>query len=233
MTAKIGINGFGRIGRLILRIWAERIRNGNPPPWDVVAVNSRSSTKIKGHMLKYDTVYHHFDSEYDEGSDEIHLRDIGKTIKCLIVNDPSELPWKEMGVDVAVEATGKFTKRVDCMKHLDAGAKKVFISAPGKGDGPDLTVVWGVNHDLYDPSRHNIVSNASCTTNCLAPMTKVLNDNFGIQAGIMTTIHAYTASQNILDNSHKDLRRARACACNIIPTTVSYTHLTLPTNREV
>ncbi len=219
MTAKIGINGFGRIGRLILRIWADRIRRGEEVPWDIVAINSRSSTKVKGHMLRYDTVYHQFDCEYDEEADEIRLPDIGKTIKCLICNDPSELPWKDLGVDVAVEATGKFTKRVDCMKHIESGAKKVFISAPGKGEGPDLTVVWGINHELYDPSKHMIVSNASCTTNCLAPMATVLDREFGINCGLMLTIHAYTASQNILDNSHKDLRRARACACNMIPTT--------------
>ena len=218
MTAKVAINGFGRIGRLIVRIWAERLRRGEDVPFDIVAVNSRSATKIKGHTLKYDTVYHRFNCETDESGNEIRLPDIGKTIKCLIVNSPSELPWKDMGVDIAVEATGKFTKREDCKKHLDAGAKKVFISAPGKGDGPDLTVVWGVNHKLYDPKAHNIVSNASCTTNCLAPMVKVLNENCGIEAGLMTTVHSYTSSQNVLDNSHKDLRRARACACNIIPT---------------
>jgi glyceraldehyde 3-phosphate dehydrogenase len=219
MTAKVGINGFGRIGRLILRIWAERLRKGMSVPWDIVAVNSRSSTKIKGHTLRYDTIYHRFDCEYDENANEIHLPDLGKTIKCLIHDKPEDLPWKDLGVDFAVEATGKFTKRVDCMKHIDAGAKKVFISAPGKGDGPDLTVVYGVNHENYDPAKHVIVSNASCTTNCLAPMTRVIFDNFGIKAGLMTTVHSYTATQNILDNSHKDLRRARACACNIIPTT--------------
>jgi len=219
MTVKVGINGFGRIGRLIVRIWAGRIRRGEEVPFDIVAVNSRSSTKVKGHTLKHDTVYHKFNCEYDESTNDIHLPDIGKTIKCLIVGTPGELPWADMGVDIAVEATGKFTKRVDCLKHIEAGAKKVFISAPGKGDGPDLTVVWGINHTDFDPDKHAIVSNASCTTNCLAPMVKVLNDNLGIEAGLMCTTHAYTASQNILDNSHKDLRRARACACNIIPTT--------------
>ena len=219
MTVKIGINGFGRIGRLIVRIWAERLRRGEDVPWDIVAVNSRSKTKIKGHTLKYDTVYHHFDCDYSEDADEIYLPDLGKTIKCLTANDPSELPWKELGVDISVEATGKFTDRQGCMKQMEAGARKVFITAPGKGEGPDLTVVWGVNHEDYDPSKHDIVSNASCTTNCLAPMTKVLHEGLGIEAGLMLTIHAYTATQNILDNSHKDLRRARACACNMIPTT--------------
>ncbi len=219
MTVKVGINGFGRIGRLILRIWADRIRRGQEVPWDIVAVNSRSSTRIKGHTLRYDTVYHKFDCEYDEDANEIRLPDLGKTIKCLIHNKPEDLPWADLGVDVAIEATGKFTKRVDCLKHIESGAKKVFISAPGKGDGPDVTVVYGVNHTDYDPARHNIVSNASCTTNCLAPVTKVLQDKLGIEAGLMLTIHAYTATQNILDNSHKDLRRARACACNLIPTT--------------
>ncbi|MFH1675492.1 MAG: type I glyceraldehyde-3-phosphate dehydrogenase, partial [bacterium] len=147
------------------------------------------------------------------------LPDIGKTIKCLTINTPAELPWKDMGVDIAVEATGKFTERKACMTHLDAGAKRIFISAPGKGDGPDLTVVWGVNHKLYDPSKHIIVSNASCTTNCLAPIAKVLHENLGIEAGLMLTVHSYTATQNLLDNSHKDLRRSRAAACNLIPTT--------------
>jgi glyceraldehyde-3-phosphate dehydrogenase type I len=218
MTMKIGINGFGRIGRLIVRIWAERLRNGENLPWDIVAVNSRSNTKIKGHTLKYDTVYHRFDCDYDENANEIYLKDIGKTIKCLTVNEPAALPWKDMGIDFAVEATGKFTEREKCMKHIDAGAKKVFITAPGKGEGPDLTVVWGINHEKYDPSKHVIISNASCTTNCLAPMARVLHDGLGIEAGLMLTIHAYTATQNILDNSHKDLRRARACACNLIPT---------------
>ncbi len=219
MTVKVGINGFGRIGRLIVRIWAERIRKGEEMPWDIVAVNSRSKTKVKGHTLKFDTVYGRFNCEYDEDTDEIHLPDIGKTIKCLICKDPSELPWKEMGVDISIEATGKFTDRKGCMMHLDAGAKRVFISAPGKGDGPDLTVVWGINHELYNPSEHIIVSNASCTTNCLAPLALVLNDSLGVEAGLMTTIHAYTPTQNLLDNSHKDLRRARAAACNLIPTT--------------
>jgi len=223
MTVKVGINGFGRIGRLIIRIWANRLRNGETLPWDIVAVNSRSSTKIKGHTLKYDTVYHRFDCEIDEEANEIRLPDIGKTIKCLQVNKPDELPWKEMGVDLSIEATGKFTTREGCMMHLAAGAKKVFISAPGKGEGPDVTVVYGVNHEDYNPAEHKIVSNASCTTNCLAPMVKVLNNALGVEAGLMLTIHAYTASQNILDNSHKDLRRARACACNMIPTTTGAT----------
>ncbi len=218
MAAKVGINGFGRIGRLILRIWAERLRKGEKLPWDIVAINSRSSTKTKGHTLRYDTVYHRFDCEYDEGANEVRLPDIGKTIKCLVHNDPSELPWKDLGVDIAVEATGKFNEREACMKHIKAGAKKAFLSAPGKGDGPDLTVVWGVNHTDYDPKKHVIVSNASCTTNCLAPLAKVLHEGLGIQAGLMLTIHAYTSTQNILDNSHKDLRRARAAACNMIPT---------------
>lgn len=219
MTVKVGINGFGRIGRLVVRIWAEALRNGEQLPWDIVAVNSRSKTKIKGHTLKYDTVYGRFDCEYDEDKDEIYLPDLGKTIKCLVANTPDELPWKEMGVDVSVEATGKFTDRKGCQAQLDAGAKRVFITAPGKGEGPDLTVVYGINHKLYDPAKHVIVSNASCTTNCLAPMAKVLNDSLGIEAGLMVTVHAYTATQNLLDNSHKDLRRARAAACNLIPTT--------------
>ena len=219
MTVKVGINGFGRIGRIIFRIWANRIRAGENVPWDIVAVNSRSKTQIKGHTLKYDTVYGRFNCEYDEGSDEIRLPDIGKTIKCLTCDDPSTLPWKKMGVDVSVEATGKFTDRAGCQKQLDAGAKKVFISAPGKGEGPDLTVVWGINQDSYNPAKHKIISNASCTTNCLAPLVKVLNDGLGIEAGLMLTVHAFTATQNLLDNSHKDLRRARGASLNLIPTT--------------
>jgi glyceraldehyde 3-phosphate dehydrogenase len=135
-----------------------------------------------------------------------------------VANNPAELPWKDLGIDISIEATGKFADREGCMKQIQAGAKKVFLSAPGKGDGPDFTVVWGVNHEKYDPAKHMIVSNASCTTNCLAPMTKVLQDGLGIEAGLMLTIHSYTATQNILDNSHKDLRRARACALNMIPT---------------
>jgi glyceraldehyde 3-phosphate dehydrogenase len=218
MSVKVGINGFGRIGRLIVRIWAERIRRGEDPGWEIVAVNSRSRTQIKGHTLKFDTIYGRFNSEYNETTNEITLPDIGKTIKCLECNDPSELPWKEMGVDISIEATGKFTDREGCQKQLDAGAKKVFISAPGKGDGPDVTFVWGINHGLYDPGKHNIISNASCTTNCLAPISKVLNDSLGIEAGLMLTVHAYTATQNLLDNSHKDLRRARGAALNLIPT---------------
>lgn len=223
MTVKVGVNGFGRIGRLILRIWAERIRKGEDMPWDIVAVNSRSSTKIKGHTLKFDSVYHRFDCEYDESADEIRLPDIGKTVKCLIHNDPSELPWKDMGVDIAVEATGKFADRKGSMKHLDAGANRVFISAAGKGEGPDVTVVYGVNHEDYDPEKHKIVSNASCTTNCVAPMAKILHDAFGIECGLMMTAHSYTSSQNLLDNSHKNLRRGRAAALNLVPTTTGAT----------
>jgi glyceraldehyde 3-phosphate dehydrogenase len=218
MTVKVGINGFGRIGRIIARNWAGRLRHGEKVPWDIVAVNDITTPKIMEHTLKYDTIYHKFDCELDEAASEIQLKDLGKKIKLLSYRDPAELPWKDMGVDVVIESTGIFTDRPGCEKHLKAGAKKVFISAPGKGDGPDLTVVHGVNHELYDPKKHNIISNASCTTNCLAPVAKVLHEGIGIEAGLMTTIHAYTHDQNLVDGIHKDLRRARAAAINMVPT---------------
>lgn len=214
---KVGINGFGRIGRLIVRIWAERLRQGKDVPFDIAAVNSRSRTGIKGHNLKYDTIYGRFDCEYDEDADEIRLPDLGKTIRCLQCLEFSELPWEDLGVQVAIEATGKCRARPGCKKHFISGAKRVLLTAPGKG--PDLTLVWGVNHELYDPAQHAIISNASCTTNCLAPLVKVLHESLGIVAGVMTTIHAVTPSQNLLDNSHKDLHRARAATWNMIPTT--------------
>lgn len=219
MTVKVGINGFGRIGHLIYRDWAQRIRKGQNMPYEIVAANDVTDAKTLAHTLKYDTAYGLFDCSCDVDKSEIHVPDIGRTIKILSIKDPAELPWKDLGVDIVVESTGKFTDGEGCSKHIKAGAKKVLISAPGKGEGIDLTVVHGVNHTLYDASKHNIISNASCTTNCLAPIAKVLNDNLGIEAGLMTTVHSYTADQRLVDGIHKDYRRARAAAYNMIPTT--------------
>jgi glyceraldehyde 3-phosphate dehydrogenase len=218
MTVKIGINGFGRIGRLIVRNWVGRLRAGEKVPWDIVAVNDISTSQVMAHTLKYDTTYRFCDCMLDEKADEIVFKDLGKRIKLLTHKDPAELPWKALDTPLILEATGKFTDREGCDKHIKAGAKKVMISAPGKGDGPDLTVVHGVNHEMYDPAKHVVISNASCTTNCLAPISKVLNDSFKIEAGLMVTVHSYTGDQNLVDGIHKDLRRARAAACNIVPT---------------
>jgi glyceraldehyde-3-phosphate dehydrogenase type I len=218
MTVKVGINGFGRIGHLIYRNWAIRVRKGEKVPYEIVAANDITDAKTLCHTLKYDTAYGFFDCTCDADKSEIQVPDIKRSIKILSVKDPADIPWKDMGVDVVIESTGKFTDRESCDKHRKAGAKKIIISAPGKGDGPDLTVVYGVNHQLYDAAKHNVISNASCTTNCLAPIAKVLNDNFGIEAGLMTTVHSYTADQRLVDGIHKDLRRARAAACNMIPT---------------
>jgi glyceraldehyde 3-phosphate dehydrogenase len=209
MSVKIGINGFGRIGRNFLRA-AKR----QGMDFDFVAVNDITDAKTLAHLLKYDSVLGTFDGEvgvYDEG-----ITVDGDELRVLAVRDPAELPWKELGVQIVIESTGLFTKREDADKHIAAGAEKVIISAPAKGE--DATVVLGVNDETYDPAQHNVISNASCTTNCVAPMAKVLDDAFGIEQGFMTTIHAYTNDQNILDLPHKDLRRARAAALNIIPT---------------
>jgi glyceraldehyde 3-phosphate dehydrogenase len=206
---RIGINGFGRIGRNFLRA-AKR----QGMDFDFVAVNDITDAKTLAHLLKYDSVLGTFDGEvgvYDEG-----ITVDGDELRVLAVRDPAELPWKELGVQIVIESTGLFTKREDADKHIAAGAEKVIISAPAKGE--DATVVLGVNDETYDPAQHNVISNASCTTNCVAPMAKVLDDAFGIEQGFMTTIHAYTNDQNILDLPHKDLRRARAAALNIIPT---------------
>jgi glyceraldehyde 3-phosphate dehydrogenase len=209
MSVKIGINGFGRIGRNFLRA-AKR----QGMDFDFVAVNDITDAKTLAHLLKYDSVLGTFDGEvgvYDEG-----ITVDGDELRVLAVRDPAELPWKELGVQIVIESTGLFTKREDADKHIAAGAEKVIISAPAKGE--DATVVLGVNDETYDPAQHNVISNASCTTNCVAPMAKVLDDAFGIEQGFMTTIHAYTNDQNILDLPHTDLRRARAAALNIIPT---------------
>ncbi len=209
MAIKIGINGFGRIGRQVFRIMAER------GGFDVVAVNDLTDAATLAHLLKYDSVHGRFDADVKVDGDDIVVD--GDRLKVLAEKDPAKLPWGELGAEVVVESTGKFRDRESASKHLAAGAKRVLISAPGKD--PDWTVVLGVNGDDYDPEKHFIISNASCTTNCLAPVAKVLMDNFGVEAGIMTTIHAYTNDQRILDFPHKDLRRARAAAVSMIPTT--------------
>ena len=209
MATKIGINGFGRIGRQSLKAIMD-----NYPDLEVVAINDLVSTEMNAHLFKYDSNYGKFDGEVAVDGD--HLVINGKKIKVLAERDPAALPWGDMGVQMVLESTGIFTKRDGAMKHIQAGAKKVVISAPAKEE--DLTVVLGVNHDQYDPDKHHIISNASCTTNCLAPPAKVLHDKWGIQQGFMTTIHAYTNDQRILDLPHSDMRRARAAALNIIPT---------------
>ena len=211
MATKVGINGFGRIGRQVFKA----IRDYYPDTLEVVAVNDIGDVATMAHLLKYDSNYGKFDGtvEIVEGG----LNVDGKFLKVLAERDPANLPWGDMGVDIVVESTGLFRTGETAGKHIEAGAKKVIISAPAKGE--DLTVVIGVNDDQYDSAKHHIVSNASCTTNCLAPAAKVVNDSFGIVKGLMTTIHAYTNDQKILDLPHKDLRRARAAAMSIIPTT--------------
>ncbi len=209
MGVKIGINGFGRIGRNFFRAAKQQGKD-----WDFVAVNDITDSKTLAHLLKYDSVLGTFDAEVGVAPDGISVD--GDVLRVLAVRDPAELPWKDLGAQIVIESTGLFTKREDADKHIAAGAQKVIISAPAKGE--DVTVVLGVNDELYDPASHNVISNASCTTNCVAPMAKVLDDAFGIEQGFMTTIHAYTNDQNILDLPHKDLRRARAAALNIIPT---------------
>ncbi len=213
MTVRVGINGFGRIGRNFWR--AVHAGAGAATDIEIVAVNDLADIATMAHLLKYDTLLGTLPEEVSVDGDVIKVG--AKEIKILAVRDPAELPWGDLGVDVVVESTGRFTKAADAGKHLAAGASKVIISAPATGE--DITIVMGVNDDDYDAARHHIISNASCTTNCVAPMAKVLHDSFGIQRGLMTTVHAYTNDQVILDFPHKDLRRARAAAQNIIPTT--------------
>jgi len=213
MSIKVGINGFGRIGRQFFRAKLKYDKNNNV---DIVAINDLYDPKVLAHLLKYDSIYGILDADIEAGDDYIKVND--EKIAVTSIKDPAQLPWKDMGIDVAVESTGLFRKREDAKKHLDAGAKKVLVTAPMKGDGADITLVLGVNQENYDKNQHNIISNASCTTNALAPVCKVLNDNFVIKRGIMTTIHAYTNDQKILDLPHKDLRRARAAALSAIPT---------------
>jgi len=210
MAIRVAINGFGRIGRLVFRAAMEKKAN-----IDFVAINDLGDIKTMAHLLKYDSVHGRPPFEVEAESDGIVVN--GKKIPLVSQPDPAKLPWKEMEVDLVVESTGRFRDRENASKHLQAGAKKVLISAPAKN--PDITIVLGVNHNEYDPEKHNILSNASCTTNCVAPVTKVLDDNFGVVRGLMTTAHAYTNDQRILDLVHRDLRRARAGAINIIPTT--------------
>jgi glyceraldehyde 3-phosphate dehydrogenase len=209
MALKVGINGFGRIGRNIMRAALGRT------DIDFVAVNDLTDAKTLAHLLKYDSVLGPIDAAVEARDGAIAVN--GDEFKVLAVKDPAQLPWKDLGVDVVFEGTGIFTKRDDAAKHLTAGAKKVIITAPATG--PDVTIVLGVNDGAYDKKAHHIVSNASCTTNCLAPVAKVLDETFGIRRGWMTTVHAYTNDQNLLDLPHKDLRRARAAAMSIIPTT--------------
>ena len=209
MTTRVGINGFGRIGRNFFRAALEQGAN-----LEIVAVNDLTSPEALAHLLKYDSVTGRLGVSV-EAKDGNLIVD-GKAIKVLAERDPANLPWAELGVDIVIESTGFFTKAVDAQKHIDAGAKKVLISAPASGE--DITIVLGVNDALYDPENHHIISNASCTTNCLGPLAKVLNDSFGIERGLMTTIHAYTADQNLQDGPHPDLRRARAAAINMVPT---------------
>lgn len=209
MTTRIGINGFGRIGRNYFRA---ALAQG--ADLEIVAVNDLTSPEALAHLFKYDSVGGRL-AETIEVKDGNIVVD-GKTVKVLAERDPAQLPWGELGVDIVIESTGFFTKAADAQKHIDAGAKKVLISAPASDE--DITIVMGVNDGLYDPAAHNIISNASCTTNCLGPLAKVINDSFGIERGLMTTIHAYTADQNLQDGPHKDLRRARAAAINMVPT---------------
>jgi glyceraldehyde 3-phosphate dehydrogenase len=212
MAAKIGINGFGRIGRLLYRA---ALAKGSKD-LDFVAVNDLPvGTKTLAHLLKYDSTFGTLDAKVEAKEDSLVVN--GNTLKVLSAKSPAEIPWKDHGVDVVIESSGVFTDKEKCIGHItNGGAKKIIISAPAKGE--DITIVLGVNDKKYDPAKHNIISNASCTTNCLAPMAKVLLDNFGIKSGLMTTIHSYTNDQRILDFPHKDLRRARAAALSMIPT---------------
>ena len=210
MAVKVGINGFGRIGRNVVRAAQQQGAD-----LDFIAVNDITTPQTLAHLLKYDTILGRFPGTVAVDGDSIVIN--GKRVKVLAERDPANLPWGELGVDVVIESTGRFTDATKAKAHIDAGARKVVISAPAKNE--DLTVVIGVNDKAYDPAKHHIISNASCTTNCLAPVAKVLNDAFGIESGLMTTVHAYTNDQVILDAPHKDLRRARAAAQAIIPTT--------------
>lgn len=208
-VAKVGINGFGRIGRNVFRAAL------NNPEIEIIAVNDLTDAATLAHLLKYDSIHGTFDADVAVDGDNLVVN--GKKVKVLAQTDPAKLPWGELGVDIVVESTGRFTVGEKAKAHIAGGAKKVIISAPAKGE--DITIVMGVNETKYDAAKHNIVSNASCTTNCLAPFTKVLLENFGIESGLMTTVHSYTNDQRILDLPHSDLRRARAAAMSIIPTT--------------
>ena len=210
MVPRVAINGFGRIGRLSLRAMLQRHKK----ELDVVAINDMADLQTNAHLFRYDSTYGIYPGEIQVGEGVLIID--GRNVVVLNQKDPSRLPWKQLSVDIVIESTGVFTEAAQVRAHLDAGAKKVIVTAPAKDE--DLTVVLGVNDSEYNPRKHHIVSNASCTTNCLAPVAKVLHDHFGIERGLMTTIHAYTNDQRILDLTHKDLRRARAAAMNIVPT---------------
>jgi glyceraldehyde 3-phosphate dehydrogenase len=211
MAIRVGINGFGRIGRQVLRAAKQQ----DVADIDIVAVNDLTDTKTLAHLFKYDSVHRTYAGDVEAGNGVIVVDD--DEIKVLAEKDPAKLPWKDLGVDIVLESTGRFTNAPDARKHIDGGAKKVIVSAPAKGE--DLTIVLGVNEQAYDAAKHTIISNASCTTNCLVPMVKVIRDAFGFVRGSMVTVHSYTNDQNVLDLPHKDLRRARAAALSIIPTT--------------
>jgi glyceraldehyde 3-phosphate dehydrogenase len=209
MSTRIGINGFGRIGRCVMRAL------GDASDLELVAVNDLTDAKVLAHLLKYDSVHGHFPGSVQAQEKAIAVN--GRDIAVLAVMDPGDLPWKDLGVDVVLESTGRFRDRDSASRHLSRGARKVVISAPAKGE--DITLAMGINEERYDPDKHHVISNASCTTNCLAPVAKVLHEGWGIERGLMTTIHSYTNDQRILDLPHKDLRRARAAALSMIPTT--------------
>ena len=211
MAIRVGINGFGRIGRQVLRA----AKQAGLTDIDFVAVNDLTDTKTLAHLFKYDSVHREFQGDVSASGDAIVID--GDEVKILAEKDPAKLPWKALGVDIVLECTGRFTEASKARAHIDGGAKKVIISAPAKGE--DITIVMGVNHTKYDAASHHIISNASCTTNCLVPMVKVIRDNFGFVRGSMVTIHSYTNDQSVLDMPHKDLRRARAAAISMIPTT--------------
>ena len=211
MTMKVGLSGFGRIGRDVMRIIFEE----NVTEFELVALNATGNLNDLAHLFKYDSLYGKFNGTIEVAEDGLIIN--GKKVRVVSHRDPAEIPWGELGVELVIDSTGAFKDKADLEKHIQAGAKKVMITAPAKNE--DITVVIGVNEHLYDPEKHNVISNASCTTNCLAPFTKVILDNLGIKKGLMTTIHAYTNDQQILDKRHKDLRRARAAAENIVPTT--------------
>src|SRR5207247_1865358 len=227
MTTRIGINGFGRIGRQSLKAILER----HGRDLEVIAVNDLTDTKTNAHLLKYDSTYGRFPGEVEATADTLIVN--GHTVKVLSQRDPAQIPWSDLGVELVIESPGLFTEAEKASAHLRGGAKKVIISAPAKGE--DLTIVAGVNDEMYDPAKHHIISNASCTTNCLAPAAKVLNDTFGIERGLMNTIHSYTNDQRILDQVHKDLRRARSAGTNIIPTKqeqLALWHWSFPNSRD-
>ncbi len=208
MAIKVGINGFGRIGRAVVRTWL------GDPEIDLVAVNDLTDTKTLAHLLKYDSVMGNLDHDISAGDGTINVE--GDSFRVFSEKDPAQIPWEDVGAEIVIESTGRFTKAEDAKKHLRGSVKKVIISAPAKGE--DVTVVLGVNDNMYDPANHHIISNASCTTNCLAPVAKVIHEKFGVKNALMNTIHSYTNDQQLLDLPHKDLRRARAAALSMIPT---------------